>query len=201
MALAHCLIVSHTPFLAWYTSFMAQKVILNIATSLDGYVAGLDDGITWLEPYDNLAEYGFDDFIAGIGAIVMGNRSYEIGIKNGWFEGDPYGPSPIFVISSEQNHTEASGNFVFVGSIEDAYKQASAAAKDKNIYLFGGANVVQQFINQGLLDEIHLSIAPVILGAGIPLFANLEKQNIKLERTAVKSFTDGLTSLHYKIIK
>jgi hypothetical protein len=52
---------------------MSQKVILNIVTSLDGYVANSDDSIDWLEPYDNLSEYGFDDFISSVGAIIMGN--------------------------------------------------------------------------------------------------------------------------------
>jgi dihydrofolate reductase len=182
---------------------MSQKVILNIAISLDGYVASSDDAIKWLEPYDNLSEYGFGDFISGIGAIIMGNRSYEIGIKNDWFKDSPYGPSSIFVVSSkEQPENQTVTSFIFVkDGIEKAYELASLAARDKNIYLFGGPNAVQQFINMDLLDEIHLSIAPVILGAGIPLFANLDERNIELERTDVKSYSDGLTSIHFKVIK
>lgn len=180
---------------------MSQRVILNIATSLDGYVASADDTIEWLEAYDNLSEYGFEDFLSGIGAIVMGNRSYEIGIKNDWFKGDPYGPSPVFVIrSKEHSKIPNTENFTFVDGVDKAYELASLAAKDKNIYLFGGPNVVRQFINKNLLDEIQLSIAPVIVGKGIPLFANLDERNINLERTTVKTYSDGLTSIHYKII-
>jgi len=182
---------------------MSQKVILNIAVSLDGYVASSNDTIKWLESYDNLSEYGFNDFISSVGAIIMGNRSYDIGIENGWFQDEPYGPSPIFVVSSKKRSEDRTvGNFIFVkDGIEKACELASLAAGDKNIYLFGGPNVVQQFINKNLLDEIHLSIAPVILGAGISLFANLEERNIELERTDVKSYSDGLTSIHFKVIR
>ena len=186
-----------------YHYVMSQKVILNIAVSLDGYVASSDDTIKWLESYDNLSEYGFNDFISSVGAIIMGDRSYDIGIENGWFQGNPYGPSPIFVVSSKKrSEDKAIGNFIFVkDGIEKTYELASLAAGDKNIYLFGGPNVVQQFINKNLLDEIHLSIAPVILGSGIPLFANLEERSIELDRTDVKAYSDGLTSIHFKVVK
>jgi dihydrofolate reductase len=182
---------------------MKQKVILNIAISLDGYVANPNDGIDWLESYDNLGEYGFDEFISSVGAIIMGRRSYDIGIENDWFKGNPYGPSPIFVVTSKKHPKhQTDGNFTFVeGGIEKAYELASTAAGNKNIYLFGGPNVVQQFMRKNLLDEIHLSIAPVILGSGIPLFADLGERIINLERTDVKTYSDGLTSMHFKIIK
>lgn len=181
---------------------MSPKVILNIATSLDGYVARSDDSIDWLEPYDNLSEYGFNEFISSIGAIIMGKRSYDIGLANNWFKGSPYGPSPIFVVSpKKQPNNQSDGNVTFVAGIEKAYERASVAAGGKDIYLFGGPSIIQQFITKRLLDEIHLSIAPVILGGGIPLFANLDERTIKLERTDVKSYSDGLTSIHFKVIK
>ncbi len=183
---------------------MKQKVILNIATSLDGYVANLDDGIDWLEPYDDLSEYGFDEFIAGVGAIIMGKRSYDIGIRNDWFEGKPYGPSPIFVICTEKPSTQPGselGDFVFIDEgVEAAFEAARSAAGEKNIYLFGGPSIVQQSLNLGLVDEMQLSIVPVLLGKGIPLFSNLEERRINLERTDIKSFSKGLTSIHYRVI-
>lgn len=184
---------------------MDQKVILNIAISLDGYVANLDDGIDWLESYDDLSEYGFDEFIAGIGAIVMGKRSYDIGVKSGWFEGKPYGPSSVFVVCEEKPLTVPSpdlGDFVFIESgIEATYEAARHAAGEKNIYLFGGPSIVQQSLNLGLVDEMQLSIVPVLLGKGISLFANLEERRIQLERTDIKPFSKGLTAIHYRVIK
>lgn len=181
---------------------MSQKVILNIIMSLDGYVARSDDSIDWIEPYDNLSEYGFDDFISSVGAIIMGDRSYDIGIENDWFKDNPYGPSPIFVVSSKKHlKDQTDGDVTFVDGIETAYELARSTATDKSIYLFGGPNIVQQFIKKDLLDEIHLSIAPIILGKGIPLFANLDERDINLERTSVKAYSDGLTSIHFRVIK
>jgi dihydrofolate reductase len=182
---------------------MKQKVILNIAISLDGYAASLNDGTDWLEPFGNLSEYGFDEFIANTGAIIMGKRSYDIGIENDWFKDAPYGPSPIFVICSEKPSSSPSlnmGDFRFINEgIEAAYEVAKSTAGNKNIYLFGGPNIVQQSLKMGLIDEIQLSIAPVILGKGIPLFANLNEHKINLERIEVKSYSGGLTSIHYKV--
>lgn len=183
---------------------MQQKVILNIAISLDGYVAAIDDGIDWLEPYDDLVEYGFGEFVTGVGAIIMGKRTYEIGIKNGWFQGGSYGPSPIFVVCHEKPsalHPASAGDFRFIDEgIEATYKAARLAAGDKNIYLFGGPSIVQQSLDKNLVDEMQLSIVPIILGEGIPLFAKLGRR-INLERTDVRTYSKGLASIHYSVIK
>lgn len=183
---------------------MKQKVILNIAISLDGYAASLNDRTDWLEPFGNVSEYGFDAFIASTGAIIMGKRSYDLGIQGGWFKDAPYGPSPIFVICNEKPSSPppaTMGDFRFVDEgIEAAYEMAKATAGDKNVYVFGGPNIVQQSLQMGLIDEIQLSVAPVILGKGIPLFTNLDERTVRLERIKVMSYADGLTSIHYNVL-
>lgn len=178
------------------------KTILDLAISLDGYVAGPHDEIDWLSQFEP-SEFGFDDFIPTVGAIVVGQRSYELGVAQGWFKDQAYGDAPIFVICKEKPATvsdHADFNFV-TGGIKEAHEQASLAAGAKNIYLFGGASIIQQFLNSDLVDELHIGFAPVLLGKGIPLFANLEERRIQLERIKAIEFPKGLTSIYYKVIK
>lgn len=179
------------------------KTILNLAISLDGYVAGTHDEIDWMAQYDDPSEFGFDTFIPTVGAIIVGQRSYEIGVAQGWFKGQAYGPSPIFVICREvplEPSQDADFRFITDG-IDEAYQKAALAAGNKNIYLFGGPSIIQQFINKDLVDELHLAIVPVLLGQGIPLFANLHERRIPLERLRIEKFARGLTGIQYKVIK
>jgi dihydrofolate reductase len=179
------------------------KSILEIAISVDGYAAGLHDEQDWLEQFDDTSEYGFDTFVPTVGALIIGMRSYSLGIERGWFKNNAYGPSPIFVVCKERpDVASADADFHFVTSgIEDAYQQASEAAGDKNIYVFGGPSIVQQLLEKNLLDEIHLTFVPIILGQGIPLFANMRERRIQLECIDVKTFSKGLASVHYKVIR
>lgn len=176
------------------------KVILDLAMSLDGYIAGMHDEIDWLADFDP-SDYGFSEFIETVGAIIMGKRSYDIGIEQGWFKNNAYGPSPIFVISKEIPQTiSGDAEFHFVSNIRDAYDQAQTTAVKKNIYLFGGASVFQQFLNARLVDEIHIGIVAVILGKGIRLFDNLEDRRIMLERFRLVEYPKGLTGINYRVI-
>lgn len=168
------------------------KAILEIALSADCYVAGLHDEQDWLEQFDDPSEFGFDKFLLTIGALVVGMRSYELGIERGWFKNEVYGPSPIFIVCKEAPESpSADADFRFVtDGIERAYQQAVEAAGEKNVYVFGGPSIVQQFLEKNLLDEMHLHYIPVLLGQGIPLFANMSERRIQLERFDVKAFSE-----------
>lgn len=179
------------------------KAILEIALSADGYVAGLHDEQDWLEQFDDPSEFGFDEFLPTVGALVVGRRSYELGVERGWFKNEAYGPSPIFVVckeAPESPSTDADFRFV-TGGIEEAYQKAAEAAGEKTMYVFGGPSIVQQFLENNLLDEMHLHYVPVLLGQGIPLFANMSERRIQLERLDVKAFPKGLSSIYYRVLK
>lgn len=179
------------------------KAILEIALSADGYVAGLHDEQDWLDQFDNPNEFGFDKFIPTVGSLVVGMRSYELGVERGWFKNEAYSPSPIFVVCKEApSDPSADADFHFVtGGIEEAYHQAAKTAGEKNIYVFGGPNIVQQFLEKNLLDEMHLHYVPVLLGQGIPLFANTSERRIQLKRLDVKAYPKGLSSIYYRVLK
>jgi dihydrofolate reductase len=170
-----------------------NKSILYIATSLDGFVAGQDDDISWLYRFNDV-EYGFSEFFSGIGAIIQGRRAYEIEKQLGW---EPPHPVPTFVLSHHLPVTKPQrADVVFTAeNIEEVLKKAKRMTS-KNIWIEGGANVAQQFLHRGLIDEIVLSIAPVILGGGIRLFGKTDAP-IELSLRETKTFDKGLVQLLY----
>lgn len=172
------------------------KAILYIATSLDGYIAGKNDDLSWLEPYQNV-DYGFESFFSKIGAIIQGRRTYDIEIKSGWAHAHPV---PRFVLSKAvPGATPAGPDVVFThDDIASVLKAAKEQAGGKDVWIEGGAVVAQQFINQRLVDEIILWLVPVFLGEGIRLFENIEAQsNLFLQE--VKQFDKGLVQLVYAV--
>jgi dihydrofolate reductase len=179
--------------------------------TFDGYVAGVHDEIDWLSSkyYSSKKEskdwpkWDFSAFTSKVGAIIVGKRSYELGIEKGWFKNQAYGPSQIFVLcESVPDKPSLDAEFRFVtGGAEQAYRQAGEVAGDKWIYLYGGPNVFQQFLNKNLVDEIWITIAPVLIGKGIRLFDNLTERHIELETLKVAEHPNGMIEIHYRIIK
>jgi dihydrofolate reductase len=182
--------------------------------SLDGFIAGpADHGKSlhgWLFNGDTPSVYNdffklskksaklFDAFIKTTGAIVTGRRTYDI--THGWGGNHPFPGVPVFVLTSNipKKKPEGSTPFTFVfDGINSAVKQARKAAGKKNVYVLGGANIAQQCINAGLLDEMTIHLAPVLLGAGVRLFDNVEKQ-IKLEQIKITEDPE-ITHLQFRL--
>jgi dihydrofolate reductase len=174
------------------------KTILYIAASLDGYVAGPNDEIEWLNRYSNV-DFGLKEFLSKVGAIIMGRRSYDMGVELKWFSQYNYG-IPIFVVSHEQPVSiNKDSEFIFVTKgIESAYIQAKSKAEDKNVWIFGGAIIAQQYLKLGLIDEISIGITPILLGNGKRLFDNISK-HIELTLIKTKQYEEDLVELNYKI--
>ena len=174
------------------------KTLLYLATSLDGYIAGPDDEIDWLDRYSNV-DYGFKEFLTGIGAIVMGRRSYDIGVEQKYFSQFDFGV-PIFVVSHDEPALiNKDAVFIFVTQgIETAHRQAKSKAEEKNVWVFGGANIAQQYLQLGLIDEINIGVTPTILGSGIRLFDNIGKR-IELTLIKTKQYDKDLVELDYRI--
>jgi dihydrofolate reductase len=172
-----------------------SKTILYIAISLDGFIAGPDDDLSWLEPYEG-EEYGFEAFISGIGAMIEGRRTYDVAVAGGFVEVGH--PVPALILTHHPPATVPAGiDVTFVsGSAESILNQAKART-EKDIWLVGGAQVARMFINAGLVDEYVLTLVPVFLGAGIPLFEGIANPRpLKLQET--KTFDKGLAQLIYR---
>jgi dihydrofolate reductase len=174
------------------------KTILYIATSLDGYVAGPDDEVEWLNRYNNV-NFGLKEFLSMVGAIIMGRRSYDMGVEHKWFSHYNY-EVPIFVVSHDQPVSiNKDAEFIFVtNGIETAHRQAKSKAGNKNIWIFGGANIAQQYLQLGLIDEISIGITPTLLGNGKRLFDNINRYT-KLALIKTKQYGEDLVELNYKV--
>ncbi len=181
--------------------------VLDLLMTFDGYIAGEKDEIDWIEKVhkgQNIeVEFDFSSFTSKVGAVITGYRSYELGIKHGWFKNETYGPSPIFVLSHKiPDELSQDADFRFVtSSISEAHEMGKEAAGEKWIYLFGGADVFQQFLNEDLVEEMHITIAPILIGKGIRLFDNLKERHIELERIFLKGHNNGMIQTKYRIVK
>jgi len=170
-----------------------DSAVLYIAISLDGFVAGPNDDISWLFRYNDV-DYGFNEFFSGIGAIIQGRRAYEVEVKHRW---ETPTPVPTFVLSHHLPERKPQrGNVVFTSEdILEVLKKAKQLTS-KDVWIEGGANVAQQFLDRDLIDEIVLSIVPVILGDGIRLFGKTHK-TIEFALREVRQFDKGLVQLIY----
>ena len=143
------------------------------------------------------------------GAVVMGRRMFSGGEgpwaddtnADGWWGDDPPFHVPVFVLTHHARETvikEGGTSFTFVTEgVEAALEQARAAAGDKDVSLAGGANVAQEYLQAGLLDELQIHLVPVLLGGGVRLFDWLEP--IELETMRVIE-SDAVTHLKYRVV-
>jgi len=144
------------------------------------------------------------------GAVIMGRRMFSGGSgpwkddpnADAWWGDDPPFHVPVFVLTHHPRETVTNANgtsFVFVtDGIESALEQARAAAGDRVVSISGGADVVQQYLRAGLLDEIELHVVPLLLGGGVRLFDGVG--DIKLEPTRVQS-SPAVTHLWYRVLR
>nr|WP_296067648.1 dihydrofolate reductase family protein [uncultured Actinoplanes sp.] len=146
------------------------------ATSIDGYIADENNSLDWLFDVDGGNENPFGGFFAGVGAFAMGANTYEWVIENddvlnqpqNWH--DLYGDVPCWVFANRELPLVPDANvFMVSGDVQRVHEAMLVAAKGKHVWLAGGGDLVGQFADRGLLDEIILGIAPVVLGQGTQL--------------------------------
>jgi len=175
----------------------APRVRVYLAASLDGFIAGEDDDLSWLPepPYDDEPGPGavtYEDFIAEVGALLMGRRTYDVvrGFDVPW----PYGDRPVLVASRRELDEGAPDTVRRVeGPVEELVVRARETAAGKDVYLDGGV-LIRQACAAGLVDELVLTLAPVALGSGHPLFAGLERR-YRMEVVGMASFSGGMVQL------
>jgi dihydrofolate reductase len=172
---------------------MPKNIILYIAASLDGFIARKDGSVDWLSPYEKGQEdYGYNDFYEKIGPIIMGHNTYKQVLSFGEF---PYRSKDCFVFTKNKDKRKDE-NVTFVSSAKDFISQLNLR-DNKNIWLVGGASIVDEFLRSDLIDEFIITIIPILLGDGIPLFKGRSNEK-KLKLIDVKTFDPGLVQLHYK---
>ena len=192
-----------------------QKVTSNISMSLDGFITGPnvrvgngmgDDG-------DRLHDWMFDaktetdaairdELYASTGAVLIGKRMFDVGFEP-WGDPPPFG-MPVFIVTHEAREPlpmQGGTTYTFVtDGIEAALELVRTAAGDKNVGIWGGANIIRQYLKAGLLDELQIDLVPMLLGRGIRLFEDLDPEWIELRRRSSIE-TPGATHLRFDVVK
>jgi dihydrofolate reductase len=186
----------------------APRTIAYLATSVDGFIAGPDDDLDWLSAprtsgrpvaADTWAArqaggLGFEEFLASVGCLLMGRRTYEVmaGFDGPW----PYGDLPVHVATT-RTLTEAGATVTAVeGEIAQLVADALGAASGKDVYVDGG-RMVRATLAAGLLDELVVTMLPVVLGEGVRLFdATVGPTDFTV--LDVAKYGDGFVQVHFR---
>src|SRR5262249_53812562 len=194
------------------------KVLAGITTSVDGYVAGPNDG-----PGKGLGEGGerlhywvfggpwtyeggtsgegtgegavwLEETMSRIGAVVGGRWACEAAGR--WGGENPWS-LPFFIVTHRPEDEPEGGRFTFVSGVREAIEQAAAAAGDKDVHVMGGADVIRQALEAELVDELTIIVAPVVLGGGKRLFDGFDR-SLELEHLGVRQSPDA-TFIDYRV--
>lgn len=167
-----------------------RRIILGVAVTLDGFIEGPNGEYDWCFTDQ---DYGMTDFLKRIDAILMGRKSFEISLKH---EGEnPWKDIETFVFSNSLKEVESPNVKLITGDIV-SFVQELKQTKGKDIWFFGGSQLLTTFVNEGLIDEYWLSVHPLVLGSGKPLFQNvMTRKSLKL--VSYKVYENGLVSLKY----
>ena len=173
-----------------------SKVRAFFAMSLDGFIAGPNDELDWLNVAEG-SEDTFTPFIKEIGALLMGRRSYDVASSFDvpW----PYGDVPVLVTTHRELMPKAPSISACSGSIEELVEKAKSVAAPKDVYIDGG-QLIRQALDVGLVDEITATVIPTILGKGIPAFHGTEAQH-QLKLTSQRELGKGLIQLVYNVVR
>jgi dihydrofolate reductase len=188
------------------------KAVYYCASSLDGYIAEADDTIEWLTGYQGSFEGpgvepikgSYQRFYDGVGALVMGAVTYEFVLGQLAGGGDwPYKGKPCWVLSSRDLPLpEGEGVDVRIvdAKVPDIYDEMIEAAGERDLWVVGGGNVASQFGDHGLLDLVHVTVVPVVLGEGKPLF-DRRLPGGPMQLTGTRAFDSGMVELRYEITR
>lgn len=178
---------------------VSPRVRVYIATSLDGFIAGPGDDLTWLTGSDAANPGGesdpealtFDSFFSDVGAVLMGRGTFDVVHKMEWWG---YADRPVLVAT----HRELGGDVrdtvrAVSGSVHEIVALAKEAADGRDVYIDGG-DLIRQAADADLLDDITITIAPIALGAGHPLFTGLRKR-YPVEVVGHHTFEGGMVQI------
>ena len=167
------------------------RVRVFIACSLDGFIAGPDDDLSWLPTGAGEDDFGYSDFMAGVGALLMGRGTYDVveAFEGGW----PYGERPVVVAIHRPLTPKVPTVRAGTGTIAELVAMARAAAGERDVYVDGG-DLIRQALDAGLVDDMIVTIVPVVLGAGHPLFAGVTRRHA-LQLVSHRAAREGLVQL------
>lgn len=170
-----------------------------VAATVDGFIADRDGGLGWLFAFNDAegVKAHYERFLGDIGAIVMGADTYDFVQKEDpahW----PYKGIPTWVFTHRTLPAYEGADIRFTeGDLATVHREMVAAAGEKGVWLVGGGKLAAQFVEKGLVDELWLTVCPVVLGAGIPLLPLVIDGPMQL--LDVTRFGQGLVELRYAL--
>jgi dihydrofolate reductase len=173
-----------------------RKVIVQIATSADGYIARPDGDHAWLSerPHPK-GMYGMGKFIRSIDTILFGRKTYDIGLQMG----AKFDPSVRnYVFSRQLPPSSVPKGVEFVNQPIAAFAKRLRETEGKDIWMMGGADIIASFLDAGEIDEFLIAVIPTFIGEGIPLVAPRHR-DVPLRLLSVHRFPDGVQQVHYSV--
>ena len=166
---------------------MKNKYILYIAMTLDGFIADKDDNLEWLLKVEGKGDNGYQNFYNTIDSVVMGRRTYDWIIQN--MDEYPYKDKDSYILTNREikEDLETFNNIIDLDN----------KINNKKVWIVGGGQVISEYLNKGLVSEMRITVAPVILGEGISLFNNILK-DVNLEFLDTSNYNQ-FVELHYKV--
>lgn len=178
------------------SSAMRSTVTLHVVSSLDGFIAKKDNSVSWMDSSGDVYERGVTDddaeVIQSIDCYVLGSRTYEHALQLGW----PYGDTPTVVMTNRELPSTRESVEFYSGDLKRLVGEI-LAPRYGNIWLVGGAMLGRSFLRLGLVDEIRLMIAPVLLGDGLRLFGDSGTEQ-KWHLKNVVAYKNGFVELSYR---
>jgi len=171
-----------------------RKVILYIATSLDGYIAKPNDDLSFLSIVQQDGEdYGYADFVKTVDTVILGRRTYDWVMTQA--PDFPHADKDLYIITRTPRPSISKIRF-YTGDLKKLVLRLKSE-QGKNIFIDGGAEIINELLKQKLIDEFIISVIPILIGNGIRLFKEGRPEQ-KLKLVDVKKFDTGLLQFHYK---
>jgi dihydrofolate reductase len=173
-----------------------RKIIAQLATSADGYIARPDGGIDWLDRPSPKGNYGLNDFFGTIDTILWGRKTYDEALGRGGV--GVFGKKVRNYVFSTRPPRDPDSGVEFVTGPIRPFAEQLRACSGKDIWMMGGAGLIASFLDEEEIDEFSIHVIPVFIGEGIPLIAPRHR-TVPLELISTAPFPDGVVHLHYRV--
>ena len=174
-----------------------RSIIVNIATSADGFIARPDGDIEWLtsRPAPK-GFYGMGKFMRSIDTTLFGRKTYDTSLRLGAkFDSK----TRNYVFSRRPPRTPVPAGVEFITEAIGPFANRLRGMEGKNIWMMGGGEIIAAFLDAGAIDEFIISVVPTFIGEGIPLMARRHR-DVPLQLRSVQQFPDGVVQLHYNVM-
>ena len=180
-----------------------RKIIVYIATSADGYIAGRDGDVEWLNRRPRRVDYGMRTFYRTIDTILWGRKTYDWLLryyKERHLKGEMFDTKLANYVFSKKSPKRAAPGVEFVSEPVKAFARRLRATAGKHIWMMGGGELIASFLDAGEIDEFDMHVIPTFIGEGIPLVAPRHR-DVALRLRSARTYPDGVVRLRYEVAR